>query len=68
MPGIFEKKRQLEVEYPNSLFVYLDETYIYKNLITKEIIISDNEIPDLKIPIGKGIRFSIIDGFGKWVY
>jgi transposase len=63
------EKKRLE-ENPELLWVYLDETYVHKNLVNNEIIVCNSELPNVKIPIGKGLRFSIIhagseEGFVK---
>jgi len=67
------EKKKLELKYSDYLWIYLDETYIHKNLTTNEIILCDNELPKLKLPIGKGLHFSIIhagsvDGFIENAY
>jgi transposase len=54
------RKKELEKQFPDSLWVFLDETFIHKNFMTNEIIIYKNELPDVNLPIGKGLRFSLI--------
>jgi hypothetical protein len=55
------EKQMLEKKYPNSECIYLDETFIHKNLTNNKIILCDNQLTDLKLLIGKGLRFSILD-------
>jgi hypothetical protein len=54
------EKQMLEKKYPNSECIYLDETFIHKNLTNNKIILCDNQLTDLKLLIGKGLRFSIL--------
>ena len=53
-------KRRLEKEFPGILFVYIDETFIHKNLFYEKILYPKTKNIKLKIPIGKGTRFSVI--------
>jgi len=54
------KKRQLENEYPNSVMVYLDETFVHQNIVNDKLLVCDNELPPIKISSGKGSRFIIL--------
>jgi hypothetical protein len=38
---------------------------VHKNLVTNQVIICDSELLGLKLPIGKGLRFSIIAAGNK---
>lgn len=57
---IYGKKREIENKYPNSLWVYLDETFLHKSYATKKILMYQKELPKVNIPVSKGLRFSII--------
>lgn len=60
------EKKRLETDYPKSLWIYLDETFIHKNLTSDQMIVCQNNLPNgLKIPIGKGARYSIIHAGSK---
>lgn len=54
------EKREIENKYPNSLWVYLDETFLHKSYATKKILMYQKELPKVNIPVSKGLRFSII--------
>lgn len=66
-PDIREKRKKylneklkLEKEHPESAWIFLDETYIHKYLNSNKILLFGTEIPKVKIPISKGLRFTII--------
>jgi hypothetical protein len=44
------------------LWLYLDENFIHTNLVANKMIVYQNNLPNgLKLAIGKGSRYSIID-------
>jgi hypothetical protein len=45
----------------------LDETFIHKNLVTNKILVCDEKLPEIKLPIGRGDRYSIIHAALKMV-
>jgi transposase len=64
------EKRRLEKLYPNSLFVYIDETFVHKNYVNCKVLrpLKNSKKIRLIMSIGKGTRYSIIhagseDGF-----
>lgn len=59
------KKRDLERQFPNSLTLFLDETFVHQNLINGKLLVNSNELPPIKIPTGKGKRFIILNSGSK---
>jgi transposase len=65
-----KEKLKLKREYPRSLWIYLDETFVHLNFAKSKILVDrnqvdNNQLPNLKIPIDKGTRFSIIHAGSK---
>jgi hypothetical protein len=56
------EKRRLEKKSPNSVFVYIDETFVHKNYVKYKILrpLNNSKKLRLKFSIGKGTRYSII--------
>jgi hypothetical protein len=59
------EKKQIENNFPHYSWVYLDESFVHKNLVTNQVIICNSELLGLKLQIGKGLRFSIIAAGNK---
>ncbi len=56
------EKRRLEKKSPNSVFMYIDETFVHKNYVKCKILrpLNNSKKLRLKFSIGKGTRYSII--------
>ncbi len=50
---------------PHSNFIYLDQTFIHKNLVTKKVLLCDQQLSEIKLKIGRGDRYSMIDTGSK---
>jgi hypothetical protein len=56
------EKRRLEKKSPNSVFMYIDETFVHKNYVKCKILrpLNNSKKLRLKFSIGKGTSYSII--------